>query len=177
MISDTPPAHRAAFPFPLPFIPRFGRSSSIKVWFVDGPDNRRLMNTKLLMVASSLVLGVTGLVTSFAPVELLAVLKISPTGPLPVIIQLLGALYLGFAIMNWTAKDSLIGGIYARPLSIGNCLHFAVGAIALFKHQFAAGFQNPLTTALVVYAIFASAFVYLIFGRGVACQVNPSAKS
>jgi len=81
------------------------------------------------MTASSLTLGAIGLATSFAPVELLGALKISSTGPLPVIIQLLGALYLGFALTNWTAKDSLIGGIYARPLSIGNCLHFVAGAL------------------------------------------------
>ncbi len=128
------------------------------------------MNTKLLMAGSSLTLALAGLATSFAPVEILTSLKISSTGPLPVIIQLLGALYLGFALMNWMAKDSLIGGIYARPLSIGNCLHFTVGALALFKHQLATGFHGPLTVALVVYAIFALAFVYLVFGRGVACR-------
>ena len=132
------------------------------------------MNTKLLMAASSLTLALAGLATSFAPVELLTALKIAPTNPLPVIIQLLGALYLGFALTNWTAKDSRIGGIYARPVSIGNCLHFVAGALALFKHQLGTGFQGPLTVALVVYAIFALAFVYLIFGRGAACHVNSS---
>lgn len=129
------------------------------------------MNTKLLMAASSITLALVGLATSFAPVELLATLKISPTNPLPVIIQLLGALYLGFAMTNWMAKDSLIGGIYARPLSVGNCLHFAAGSLALFKYQLATGFHCPLTVALVVYAIFALAFVYLVFARGVACRV------
>jgi hypothetical protein len=128
------------------------------------------MNTKLLMTASSVTLGAIGLAASFAPVELLGALKISPAAPLPVIIQLLGALYLGFALTNWTAKDSLIGGIYARPLSIGNCLHFVAGALALFKYQLAAGFHGPLTIALIVYGIFALAFAYLIFGRGVACR-------
>ncbi|HEY4247104.1 MAG TPA: hypothetical protein VGM64_09625 [Lacunisphaera sp.] len=132
------------------------------------------MNTKLLLAASSVVLAVTGLVTSFAPVELLTALKTTSTNPLPVIIQLLGALYLGFALMNWMAKGSLIGGIYARPLSVGNCLHFTVGTLALFKHQLAIGFHGPMTIALVVYAIFALAFVYLIFGRGAACHVNSS---
>ncbi len=122
------------------------------------------------MAASSLTLALVGLATSFAPVELLATLKITPTDPLPVIIQLLGALYLGFAMTNWMAKDSLIGGIYARPLSIGNCLHFAVGALALFKHQLATGFHYPLTVALVIYAIFALAFIYLVFARGAAIR-------
>jgi len=131
------------------------------------------MNTKLLMASSSAFLAAAGLATTFAPVELLTALRIPPSVPLPVIIQLLGALYLGFALMNWTAKDSLIGGIYARPVSIGNCLHFVAGALALFKHQLTAGFHGPLTVALAVYAIFAIAFSFLTFGRGMACRVNP----
>ncbi|MEO6995959.1 MAG: hypothetical protein ABI273_20310, partial [Lacunisphaera sp.] len=74
------------------------------------------------------------------------------------------------------AKDSLIGGIYARPLSVGNSLHFTAGALALFKYQLTTGFHGPLTVALVVYAIFALAFLSLVFGRGVACRVNPPVK-
>ena len=31
------------------------------------------------------------------------------------------------------AKESLIGGIYNRPIAIGNFMHFAVGAMALIK--------------------------------------------
>jgi len=31
---------------------------------------------------------------------------------------------LGFSILNWMSKASLIGGIYNKPLLIGNLLHF-----------------------------------------------------
>ena len=123
-------------------------------------------------MASSGVMGAVGLAASFAPTELLSALHVIPTGPLPVLIQLMGALYLAFAMANWTAKDSLIGGIYARPLSLGNILHFMVGALALAKYEFAAGFHGPLVAALVVYAIFALGFGWLVFGSGAACKVN-----
>ena len=130
------------------------------------------MNTRLLLVASSAVLGAAGLAALFAPAELLNALRAAPTEPLPVLIQLLGALYLAFAMANWTAKDSLIGGIYARPLSLGNLLHFVVGTLALLKHQLATGFQGSLTAVLVIYAIFAVGFSSLVFGRGAACKVG-----
>ena len=130
------------------------------------------MNTRILMMASSVAMGLVGLAASFAPAELLGALHVATTEPLPVIIQLSGALYVAFALANWTAKDSLIGGIYARPLSLGNLVHFMVGALALGKHEAAAGFRGPLVVVLALYAIFAVGFGWLVFGRGAACAVN-----
>ena len=70
-------------------------------------------------------------------------------------IQLLGGAYIGFATMNWTAKVSIIGGIYSRPVSLGNCVLFVTGALAPAKQQVASGFRLPLAAALIVYTIFA----------------------
>jgi hypothetical protein len=131
------------------------------------------MNTKILMTASSLALGLAGLAASFAPTELLWVLGSPASEPVPVLIQLLGGTYIAFAIANWTAKDSLIGGIYARPLSLGNCVHFLTGALALAKQQFSHGANAPLLVALVAYTAFAVGFGWLVFGRGAACKVAP----
>ena len=76
------------------------------------------MNTKLLMTSSSLLLALAGMFALFAPDVLLALLPVPIANPLSVLIQLMGALYFSMAMMNWTAKDSAIGGIYARPVSI-----------------------------------------------------------
>jgi hypothetical protein len=129
------------------------------------------MNTRILMAASSLALGLAGLAASFAPAELLRVVGSSTAEPLPVLAQLLGGAYLAFAVANWTAKDSLIGGIYARPLSLGNCVHFVTGALALAKQQLSHGVSAPLLIALVAYTVFAVGFGWLVFGRGAACSV------
>ncbi len=129
------------------------------------------MNTKILMTASSLALGLAGAAASFAPAELLRALGSPAAEPRPPLIQLLGAAYIAFALANWTAKGSLIGGIYARPLSLGNCVHFLVGALALAKQQFSHGVSTPLLVALVGYTIFAVGFGWLVFGRGTACKV------
>jgi hypothetical protein len=123
------------------------------------------------MVTSGVALGLAGVAASFAPSELLRALG-SPAGePLPVLIQLLGATYIAFAIMNWTAKDNIIGGIYSRPLSLGNCVHFVVGSLALAKQQSSHGVSMPLIAALIVYTTFAICFGWLVFGYGAACKV------
>lgn len=123
------------------------------------------MNTKLLMVASALVLGLAGVAASFAPAELLTAWGAPATEQTALLVQLLGALYFSFALLNWTARGAIIGGIYARPVSIGNFLHFTMGALAIAKQELAHHLGLPAVVALVVYAIFAVLFGVLVFGR------------
>ena len=122
-----------------------------------------MMKTRTLMMASSLFLGVAGLSALFAPEELLKLVSLPQTTPLPVLIQLMGALYLSFALMNWTAKESIIGGIYLRPISIANFLHFIMGALTLIKYQLSNAANGFLWGVLIVYVTFAIIFTWLVF--------------
>jgi Na+-driven multidrug efflux pump len=121
------------------------------------------MNTKLLMTISALTMGVAGIVLSFLPHELLNYLT-STTGTVldSLILQILGALYFAFAMVNWTAKANLIGGIYSRPIAIGNLIHFAVGALALIKGYFS-NQEVVILTLAVIYTAFAILFAIVFF--------------
>jgi hypothetical protein len=121
------------------------------------------MNTKLLMTVSSLMLGLAGIFALFAPDVLLAMLNAPAAGPLSVLVQLTGALYFSFALMNWTAKDSAIGGIYARPVSLANFGHFFTGTLILVKHLLAAEFNLTILLVSILYAGFAVIFYWLVF--------------
>ncbi len=118
------------------------------------------------MITSSLALGLAGVAALFAPSELLRALGAPAAEPLPVLIQLLGGIYIAFAITNWTAKDNMIGGIYSRPISFGNCVHFLMGSLVLGKQQFSNGVSMPLIAVLIAYTIFAICFIWLVFGVG-----------
>ena len=87
------------------------------------------MNTRILMVASAIVMGAAGAAGLFLPHEILAAIGAPASGLLPSLLQIHAALLLAFAMLNWMAKDSLIGGIYNRPVLVGNVTHFAIGAI------------------------------------------------
>ena len=65
--------------------------------------------------------------------------------------------------MNWTAKDSAIGGIYARPVSLGNFAHFFSGTLILAKYSLVNEFNATILLALIVYAAFAIIFYWLVF--------------
>lgn len=121
------------------------------------------MNTKLLMTVTSLTLALAGVLALFAPEAVLALAGAPAAELLTVLVQLLGALYFSLALMNWTAKDSAIGGIYARPVSLANFGHFFAGALLLIRYQVTAAFDLPVVVILVVYVSFAGVFYWLVF--------------
>lgn len=128
------------------------------------------MKTRILMSASAALMALLGLALSFLPQEILAVAGVEAEGPAVVLAQVLGALYLGFAILNWMARGLLLGGIYARPLVLGNFLHFAVVAIVLVKVLAAGSAPAVLWAGTVVYVVFAVWFGGVLF-------IHPSSPS
>lgn len=121
------------------------------------------MNTKILTIASAVVLAALGLAASFVPREILIVLGARPDA-LPVLfVQITGGLYLGFAMLNWMARGSLIGGIYGRPVAFGNFMHVTVVAIALLK-ALIAGPRPPVVIALAaIYWVLCAVFAWVLF--------------
>lgn len=119
------------------------------------------MNTKLLMAISAVTLGVIGIILSFIPQEVSRFLSL--TGSAPIVFQILGALYFGFAMLNWTAKANLIGGIYSRPVAIGNFTHFLIGGLALIKLLLHNTNGTYIWVCAIMYLIFAVLFGYVLF--------------
>ncbi len=121
------------------------------------------MSTKPLMILSALFMAVLGVAASFLPQEIAAHYGIRADFHAVLLLQIVGALYLGFAILNWMAKDVLIGGIYSRPLGLGNFLHFAVVSIVLLK-AITAGFRPPeILVATAIYSFIAIGFGRVLF--------------
>ncbi|ADR21301.1 hypothetical protein [Marivirga tractuosa] len=124
------------------------------------------MNTKIVMISSCFFLGALGITFTFIPDEIISSLSATPN-PISILsLQLLGALYLGFTMLNWMAKGSLIGGIYNRPIAIGNFMHFAVGALALIKIITKIHTHSEIVISLTaVYFVFAILFGYVFINN------------
>lgn len=120
------------------------------------------MNTRVLLGASAVAMGIAGAAGLFLPHEIVGQVAGPPAAALPILIQLHAAVLLGFAMVNWMAKDSLIGGIYNRPLLVGNVAHFVIGAITLLKVVLREP-PVPVLVATVVYVVFAIGFGRLMF--------------
>jgi len=131
------------------------------------------MNTRLLMRASAIFLGILGACATFLPQEILARAGTMPVEFTVVLVQVAGALYLGFGMLNWMAQGSIIGGIYGRPVAIGNLAHFTIGALSLLK-SIVTGQRSPEVIAgAAAYAIFAIAFAVLAFGHSPRADTVP----
>jgi hypothetical protein len=119
------------------------------------------MKTKIVMTSCAIFLGVIGILLSFLPSEIITYLGVEPTIITTLFLKILSALYLGFGILNWMAKGSIIGGIYNRPIVIGNLMHFGVGAIALIKIVSHIEIHSEIIISLtVLYVIFTILFTY-----------------
>ena len=130
------------------------------------------MNTKLLMTISSLVMGITGIVLSFLPREIMTYMGVISDLPIvPLFVQVMGALYFGFGMTNWTARANLIGGIYGRPIAIGNVAHFVAGSFALLK-GYIAYHDVVLLVATIVYFVFAILFSVVFFRHPLGNKSN-----
>lgn len=104
-------------------------------------------------------MGAAGIAGTFAPDEIATRLGVGT----PLVIQLLGALLFAFAMVNWMARGSLIGGIYNRPIAVGNLTHFLIGALALAKAVMAGERRIAFVVAAGIYIVFAVGFGAVLF--------------
>ena len=122
------------------------------------------MNTKVIMTSSSIVLGATGVILTFAPDMVLQNLNIEITQTSLLLGQVIGGLYFGFSMLNWMTKENLIGGIYNRPIAIANFTHFLIVGLAIIKKLVSdPGLPKTLWTAGIVYAVLGIVFAIILF--------------
>ena len=114
------------------------------------------------MTASAVFLGIIGVGLTFMPEEISRYLTSDINQTSLLTLQILGAAYLGFAMLNWMTKNNLIGGIYGKPLIIGNLVHFLVSVLALIKiigiHENNFGIILTLT---IIYSVFTLCFGFV----------------
>jgi hypothetical protein len=126
------------------------------------------MNSRLLLSASAAFLALTGGVAFILPQELLAHFGAAPTEAAVVFVEMMGGVYIGFAMLNWMARGNPIGGIYSRPVAVGNFTHFFAVAIVLLKQLMVTAYPAEWGIGAALYSVFAAGYGFLVFGPGPA---------
>lgn len=99
-----------------------------------------------------------GLLTSFLPEEILIALNV-PANPISIVlIQILGAFFIGFAMINYLAKSSPIGGIYNKAILMGNIAYHCIATIVFIKFVLSDNLYAEVVIVLTA--------MYLILGAG-----------
>jgi hypothetical protein len=128
------------------------------------------MKSNLLLSVSALTMFAAGLALSLLPQEALVAVGAAPAPLQVLLLQVTGALYLGFGMLNWMNRGNLVGGIYARPLVVGNLLHFAAVAIAVLK-LVTVGERTPaVLVGGAVYVVLALGFARALLTSPVAAK-------
>ena len=121
------------------------------------------LNTKILMIASSIFLIISGLAFTFITEEITQFLDVDTNQTSILFFQILGSLYFGFGLLNWMAKNNLIGGIYSKPLIVGNLAHFLISTFALVR--IVGNYSNQefivILSLTILYSIFTLGFGYV----------------
>ena len=116
------------------------------------------------MTFASIILGATGAILIFASDIVLGNLAIEVNQTSLLLGQVIGALYFGYSMLNWMTKESLIGGIYNRPIAVANFTHFLIAGLAIVK----ALISNPqlpkiLWAAGAAYVVLGLLFMIILF--------------
>ena len=121
------------------------------------------MLTKWMMSLSAATMAALGLVASFLPQEIVARAGGTGSGLAVLLVQVAGGLYLGFAMLSWSVRDMIVGGIYNRPVVLGNLLHFTSAGLALARGVTGGERQVGLIVLTAVYGLFAVWFARALF--------------
>ena len=123
------------------------------------------MHGRLILTSSAIILFLLGAAAQFAAEEVGHLLDPAASRGLVVAVQLAGSGMLGFAALNWMSRGVRIGGIYGRPLGIGNLLLFVTAALTLGRASWADGLPIALSGLAGVFAVLALAFAWLVFAN------------
>ena len=120
---------------------------------------------RVILTLSAFALFISGAAALFAPDEVARLVDPAASSALPVAIQLIGGSQLGFALLNWMSRRNRIGGIYARPIGLGNLMLFTTSALTLGKAASVGHLPVALIGAGAVFGVLAASFAWLIFAH------------
>ena len=121
------------------------------------------MNTKILMTSGAILFALIGINLILFPKVILNHLELGVSDTLEILMQTIGSLYYGLAMLNWMSRGNLIGGIYNRPVIVANLTHFGIAVLVLIKGIY----TNPSLSYIIwiitiMYSIFTILFGILL---------------
>lgn len=118
------------------------------------------MRPTLIIAPVAVGLGLLGVAFIFAPEEIARLVSLDPTAALP--LTMWGAAMFGLALLNWNGRNAIYGGIYGRPILLGNLAHAFAGFMALIGVATLDG-PWPVLAVTVFYGLYAAGYARIMF--------------
>lgn len=116
------------------------------------------------MITSGILNGILGIALTFLPQEIGGWLGLAPDSEFNVLaFQLLGGALFGFGLMNYTGRNAILGGIYGKPILLGNMVFHFIAALELITLMFETDRYGFIAFFAILYAFLAAAFIRMNF--------------
>ncbi len=120
--------------------------------------------SKIVLVSSAAFNAVLGILFTFLPQETGSWIGTAEqTGADLVITQILGSALLGIAVTNYMSRGAVIGGIYGKPLLLGNLIFHLASGLGLIKFVFNSGEWLLFGIPSLIYLVLTAGFIKLNF--------------
>ncbi|MEQ9103302.1 MAG: hypothetical protein RIE53_01245 [Rhodothermales bacterium] len=113
-----------------------------------------------IVATCAAALGLLGGALIFAPLETAGWFGWQMDQELP--LSLLGSAIFGLALLNWMGRNAVYGGIYGRPILLGNLAHAFAGFMALIGVATLDG-PWPILAVTVFYGLYAAGYARIMF--------------
>lgn len=120
---------------------------------------------KLILTISSMIYLLFGLVISFLPQETGRIFgTASQYGMDLLLMKVIGALFFGLGLINFMSRSSIIGGIYGRPITLGNVMVSLIISGQFVKFNISQdGVGGHLWVVAIIFILITLSFIYLFF--------------
>lgn len=120
--------------------------------------------SKTIMISSAVFNALLGVLFTFIPQETGAYIGTAEqTATDLVLMQILGAALIGIAMTNYMSRGAVLGGIYGKPLLLGNLVYHLASGLALLKFAFNSGEWILFGIPALLYLILTTGFIKLNF--------------
>lgn len=121
------------------------------------------MSSRTILTITSILLFATGGLAVFAADEVAGLMELEVSFETRIFAEFAGIGMLALAVQNWMSRARPIGGVYARPLGLGNLLFFSTSALTLGRYLAAETLPREMIAVCGVFALLALAFAWLVF--------------
>jgi hypothetical protein len=121
------------------------------------------VNSSTISRASAALLALGGIALLFASDSIIPRVAPGVSADAAWLGQLIGAGWLALAALNWLGRNTILGGIYGRPVVVANAALYFITGTTLVKVVMRGDAAPTILVATIVALAFAAVYAWLLF--------------
>jgi len=124
--------------------------------------------SKTILISSALLNGILGILITFLPQETGQFIGTTEMNSADLaLMQVLGSALIGIAIINFMSRGLTVGGIYGKPIQLGNLVFHLATGLGLLKFVFTSESWIIFGIPALLYLLITAGFIKLNFSSPV----------